>query len=178
MHAFLTLMAMALPALLVMRKDSALPALLPFSLLTTALLALLQMKRHEPNKAMCVSPSIKENRPVKGVADVPRMEKFSFALANMIQMAHPLESQILLQTKDIVKRMEAQKMILSAAAASIAGQLKDINTISELDRAAIQAACIEPIFTMDGIDFDVLPPDIKQAEAEEIKDEWDTSQMM
>lgn len=101
------------------------------------------MRSYEPNKAMVVSRATKRNRPNSRVPETPdealqRMCRFSFSLANMIQMTQPKEAQLLLQTTDVVKRLEAEKTILQTAADLIAEQLVKMGIITADVRDSIK----------------------------------------
>jgi Lon protease-like protein len=132
------------------------------------------MKCYEPNKNLVISQAAKKNRPTNLTLPDQRKRRtdFSFSLANMIQMTQAKESQLLLQTTDIMKRLEAEKAILSQAAELIAEQLVKMGVLTADRRDEIKMK------TLTGNDdFDILPPDVIDQEATSDKDEWDLSNM-
>ena len=134
------------------------------------------MKRYGRNKDMRVSKATKASRPTlfSDKMDNRRRTAFSFALANMIQMSQTTESQLLLQTTDIAKRLDAEKRILLQAAELIGDQLisMDVITKDERDEIKIQSH----LFNDD--DSDILPADVEIKAPEKEEDEWDLSQVM
>ena len=104
------------------------------------------MKTYEPNKGMVMSKSCKLYRPTSKLVDVskPSLEEsarrtnFSFSLANMIQMTQATESQLLLQTTSVQKRLEAEKVILQQASELISEQLIKMNVLSADQRDGIK----------------------------------------
>jgi Lon protease-like protein len=128
------------------------------------------MRSFNPNKDVVISQKAKQFAPTKSASkmDNSRRTDFSFSLANMIQMASARESQLLLQTVDVMKRLEAQRMILTQAADVIGDQAIKAGVISESIREEIKNSSF-----MDDYDDDILPkqesPDIVPVE----KDPWD-----
>ena len=129
------------------------------------------MRSYEPNKNMVVPASMKRNRPTRAnELDSHRRTMFSFSLANMISMSQPSESQLLLQTTSVTKRLEAEKTILTQAAEGIAEQLIGLNVISASEKDGIKNRCM----TSDD-DEDILPTEVVEQEVVEEKDPWDIS---
>ena len=132
------------------------------------------MRSYEPNKDMVVTSSLKRSRPTRDCEADPRNAQrrtsFSFALANMISMSSAAESQLMLQTTNVMKRLRAEKMILTQAAEGIAEQLIAMNLISAAGRDGIKART-----SATDDDDDVLPRDTLQKVVTEEKDEWDIS---
>lgn len=132
------------------------------------------MRSYEPNKDMVVTSSLKRSRPTRDCEADPRNAQrrtsFSFALANMISMSHAAESQLMLQTTNVMKRLRAEKMILTQAAEGIAEQLIAMNLISAAVRDGIKART-----SATDDDEDVLPRDTLQKVVTQEKDEWDIS---
>ena len=127
------------------------------------------MRSYEPNKNTVVPPAVKRNRPTQSnELDAIRRTKFSFSLAHMIQMSHPQESQLLLQTTSIIKRLEAMKMILNQAAESIADQLIQMDVLNASVRDGMKFESMSKDY-----DEDILPPDVVEQEVKEEKDPWD-----
>ena len=116
--------------------------------------------------------STKRNRPTNlAVFDqVQRRTDFSFSLANMIQMTQSRESQLLLQTTNVVKRLTVQKLILTQASDLVGQQLMDIGVLTAERKDSIKMNTINNAF-----DEDILPLDFIDSEKEEEKDEWDIS---
>lgn len=132
------------------------------------------MKSYSPNSEMVVSQAAKKSRPTRTNGhDHARRTDFSFALANMIQMTQDYESQLLLQTTDIMKRLDAERLILTQAADSIAEKLIQMNFLSAEKRDTIKTQT----YTKD-YDDDILPPDVLEKETVVEKDEWDISNVM
>jgi len=136
------------------------------------------MKCYDGNKGMVVSQATRRNRPGQSAAmalvdDNIRRTDFSFSIANMIQMTQAMESQLLLQTTDVMKRLKVEKKILSQAAEVISGQLIKLGAITEQVRDDIKLTT----FKDDDGDEDILPPEYVEVAAEEEKDEWDLSNM-
>lgn len=125
-----------------------------------------------PNKGVVISQAAKRSRPTSmNFMDDARRSKFSLALGNMIQLG-ARESQLMLQTNDILKRLRAQREILK--------NVVDYATKSLIEDKAITASAIDElktqIFTrIDDNDSDILPPDEMAIENSEQKDEWDLS---
>ena len=129
------------------------------------------MRSYEPNKRMVVPMSMRRNRPTRAnEADSLRRTKFSFALANMISMSQPAESQLLLQTTNVMKRLEAEKLILTQAAEGISEQLIGMEVITASVRDGIKFNSLAR-----DDDEDILPEEILEEEVEEEKDPWDIS---
>jgi hypothetical protein len=119
-----------------------------------------------------VSMSTKRNRPTNpNVADqAKRRSDFSFSLANMIQMTQTRESQLLLQTTDVIRRLAVQKTILNQASELVAQQLIDLGVLTAEKRDAIKLRTVN-----DDYDEDILPSDYVEPEVTVEKDEWDIS---
>ena len=136
------------------------------------------MKLYAPNKNMTVSQATKRSRPgqlgfVSGSKDdLVRRTDFSFALANMVQMTQATESQIILQTVDVTKRLRAEKVILKQASELIAEQLLKMDILTADKRDGIKMKSIN-----DDYDDDILPPDVIEPTEEKEIDEWDLSQL-
>ena len=128
------------------------------------------MRSFNPNKDVVITQKAKLFAPGKeaDILDNIRRTNFSFSLANMIQMASQRESQLLLQTMDVVKRLEAQKMILTQAAAIIGDQAVRAGVISESIREEIKTSSFQ-----DDYDDDILPNRVAMTGSREEKDEWD-----
>ena len=136
------------------------------------------MKSYEPNKGLVVSQSAKRNRPSAAIAgdakgNRERRTSFSFSLANMIQMTQPVESQLLLQTTNVMQRLKAEKDILSQASEMIADQLIKMDVLTADARDSLKFQSFN-----DEKDSDILPPDIVENEAVEEKDEWDLNNIV
>ena len=136
------------------------------------------MKSYGPNKELVVSQAAKRNRPslasmLSASDNHQRRTNFSFSLANMIQMAGSRESQLLLQTTDINKRIKAEKDIITQAADIISKQLIEMDTITADARDKLKFDS----YNSDTED-DILPGDVIEVEKESDKDEWDISNIM
>ena len=132
------------------------------------------MKSSSQNEYMVISQAAKRLRPTKfNIHDHKRRTDFSFALANMIQMTQDKESQLILQTKDITKRLEAQKLILTQAGEVMSNKLIQMNTLTAAQRDEIRMRT----FTSD-YDDDILPADYSDALQQKEKDEWDINNVM
>lgn len=136
------------------------------------------MKLYAPNKNMTVSQATKKSRPGQfgfipgSKEDLIRRTDFSFALANMIQMTQATESQIILQTVDVTKRLRAEKVILKQASELIAEQLLKMDILTADKRDGIKMKSIN-----DDYDDDILPQDVIESKEEKEVDEWDISQL-
>jgi len=132
------------------------------------------MRSYTPNNKMVVSQACKKSRPTKAILSVEEDHKrrtdFSFALANMIQMTQPQESQLLLQTSNAVMRLGAEKTILSQAAELVAEQLIKMDVLSADTRDSIKMRSFS-----DDDDSDIMPDDIIEENTVQEKDEWDIS---
>lgn len=132
------------------------------------------MKSYAPNASMTITAAAKTSRPQKAnISDHFRRTKFSFAIANMIQMTHDKESQLILQTRDIGKRLEVEKLILTTAAELVAEKLIQMEMLTATQRDEIKTRT----YTSDYED-DILPFEDSEATAGEEKDEWDISNVM
>lgn len=135
------------------------------------------MKTYEPNKNMVVSPATKQSRPsLKSPTlseDLKRRTDFSFAIANMIQMTYEKESQLLLQTTNAYKRLEAEKIILCQAAEVIAEQLIQMNMLTAERKDEIKSQAYTSEY-----DADILPEDKNIVDTEDEQDEWDIANVM
>lgn len=132
------------------------------------------MRSYPPNSKMVVSLACKQSRPTKAILslqeDHKRRSDFSFALANMIQMTHPTESQLLLQTDSVIKRLKAEKVILLQAAELVGEELIKMDSLSADARDSIKMRSYN-----DDDDSDIMPEDIIPKNVVEEKDEWDIS---
>lgn len=135
------------------------------------------MKSYPTNKEMVVSQALKNSRltsPDSGSADSSRRRTdFSFALANMIQMTHARESQLILQTTSISKRLGVEQEILQQAATLVAEKLIEMGNLTPEQRDDIRDAALGDA----DFDTDILPAALEGLEAEEEKDEWDINNM-
>lgn len=135
------------------------------------------MKTYEANREMVVSQSTKRNRPTVDNCtrrkDISRMTNFSFSLANMIQMSQTRESQLLLQTDDIIKRLKVELDILTQAGIAICEQLLKMNIITPERQEDIKSRTFGNDY-----DADILPIDVIETEETEEKDEWDLSNII
>ena len=127
------------------------------------------------NKGLVISAAAKKSRPsfVGTSSDyAARRTDFSFALANMIQMSEVIASQLLLQTTNVLRRLEAEKAILVQASEAISEQLisNGLLTAAEDENLKFKA------FNTDD-DDDILPLDIVREDDVKVKDEWDLSNM-
>ena len=88
-------------------------------------------------------------------------------------MTQPVESQLILQTTNVMQRLKAEKDILSQASDLIADQLlkMDVLTADARDKLKFQSF-------NDENDSDILPPDLVTNEKVEEKDEWDLSNIV
>lgn len=143
------------------------------------------MKSNASYKDMVVSPACKRNRPLRNKAidlsvnpsskeENERRTKFSFALANMIQMTQSQESQLLLQTTNLYKRLEAEKLILQQASEIVSQQLIKSNELTADARDGLKMRS----FNNDYDDDDILPADEVEEAPEAVKDEWDINNIM
>jgi Lon protease-like protein len=124
------------------------------------------MRSYTPNKTLVVSQSAKTSRPLLAgtMSDYStRRTDFSFALANMIQMSRATESQLLLQTTDTIKRLAAEKEILTQASELISDQLISMEMLTADVRDSLK---FQSFNSAD--DDDILPPDY--IEDGEVKD--------
>lgn len=130
------------------------------------------MKCFNPDKEIVITAKAKLYAPSKFVdkSNNQRRSDFSFSLANMIQMASGRESQLLLQTRDVTKRLQAQKMILRQAVSIISEQAvkAGVVTDSALDEMRERSFYDEQ-------DADILPVSSSVEELKAEKDEWDIS---
>mmetsp|Transcript_22816 Transcript_22816/g.51189 ORF Transcript_22816/g.51189 Transcript_22816/m.51189 type:complete len:333 (+) Transcript_22816:130-1128(+) len=123
------------------------------------------LKSYDKNTNMVVTQATKRNRPGQGLAidDSVRRTDFSFSIANMIQMADPKESQLLLQTTDVLKRLRVEQKILSKAAEEVSKQLIKSEVLTVDQREEIRAQC----FREDDSDEDIMPAEVVEQEQEE-----------
>lgn len=132
------------------------------------------MRTLNPRKELVISQVAKATRPHPTTSSLnisERRTKFSFALANMIQMAQEKESQLKLQTTSIMKRLQAQEQILTQACDLVVEQLKKNGDFSDEQVADLKALSFNTLK-----DDDILPPDVKENETQDAeKDEWDIS---
>jgi ATP-dependent Lon protease len=133
------------------------------------------MRSYTENKNLVISQSAKSSRPSLngGMYDYStRRTDFSFSLANMIQMSRPAESQLLLQTTDVLKRLTAEKDILTQASELISDQLISMGELTADVRDSLKFSSFNSI-----ADDDILPPDIIEEGEVKEKDEWDLANM-
>jgi Lon protease-like protein len=132
------------------------------------------IKSYTPNRELTISQAAKNTRPtLKNALDHIRRTDFSFALANMIQMTQDKETQILLQTSDIIKRLEAEKLILTQASELISEKLIQMGVLTADQRDAIKTRT----YTSSD-DSDILPQDTNDEKNANETDEWDISNIM
>lgn len=134
------------------------------------------MRVYSTNKDLVISQSTKKHRPTTTelvIDNNARRTDFSFSLANMIQMTQRKETQLLLQTTDIVKRLRVEKHILAEAAQLVADQLFEMK---ELDNDMKEAIRIKSF--RDDFDADILPADFVEKSEEKEQDEWDISNIV
>jgi ATP-dependent Lon protease len=135
------------------------------------------MKKLDNTKDLVVSQQVKALRPIGATLSQPfnniRRSKFSFAIANMIQMQSPTEAQILLQTVDVDKRLRFERHILRQASDLIASKFVSSGLITQevRDQLRIQSFSSED-------DTDVLPPEFVDQREKDETDEWDLSSSM
>lgn len=111
---------------------------------------------------------------VNSAADTfERRSKFSFALANMMQMTVPREAQLLLQTTDVTRRLEAQRGILQEAAQFVAAQLVKSGALTEEMRQEMHRRA----YREDDEEEEIFPVDRAAQDAESKTDEWDIANM-
>jgi Lon protease-like protein len=133
------------------------------------------MKTYGPNKMLVISQAAKKSRPSLAGSKFDyahRRTDFSFALANMIQMAEARASQLLLQTTDVLQRLSAEKEILMQASELIAEQLMNMELLTADVRDSLKFKAYS-----EAADDDILPPDIIAEEDADVKDEWDLANM-
>lgn len=136
------------------------------------------MKTYSGNKDIFISRSCKRNRPIAtstiispsgpSKSDHQRRINFSFSLANMIKMTHPTESQLLLQTLSLSKRLEAEKIILQQASELVSDQLIKMDILTADTRDGLKMKSFS-----DDYDDDILPEDFSDTTQSNEKDEWD-----
>lgn len=95
------------------------------------------IKTYDSSKNLLVSQATKRSRPIRGVNmdDANRRSSFSFSLANMIQMTAAREMQLLLQTKDVMKRLNVERDILKEAAGLILQQLEKLKVCTDINNS-------------------------------------------
>lgn len=126
----------------------------------------------DSNKGAVISHAAKRSRPTRtNFMDEDRRSKFSLSLGNMIQLG-ARESQLMLQTTDVMKRLRAQRDILK--------NVIDYATKALIEDKVVTASTVDELKTktftrIDDDDSDILPPDESEMEATEEKDEWDLS---
>ncbi|KAJ1393771.1 S-adenosyl-L-methionine-dependent methyltransferase [Ochromonadaceae sp. CCMP2298] len=81
----------------------------------------------------------------------------------MIQMADPKESQLLLQTTDVLKRLRVEQKILSQAAEEVSKQLIKIEVLTVDRKEEIRAQS----WREDDTDGDIMPAEVVEEEEEE-----------
>lgn len=143
------------------------------------------VKALDPRKTFQISQAAKKFRPQQAsVGTIPtspiststmtendRRTSFSFAIANMIQLNQDKESQLILQTTDIIKRMSAQKDILSQACDLVCTELLKKTDFTQERIDQIKSLSLNP----NDDDADILPPNVIDAKEIAAKDEWDIS---
>ena len=80
------------------------------------------------------------------------------------------DSQLLLQTTDVVQRVAAEKTILSEASELVAEKLVSTGVLSADKRDELKSRSLTSAF-----DEDILPTDSEASESADAKDEWDIS---
>jgi len=133
------------------------------------------MKKLNPRRELVISQVAKKTRPdptsESSLRDGQRRTQFSFALANMIQMSQEKESQLILQTTNIMKRLQAQEQILTQACELVATELKKSESFTDIELEDIRALSFNT-----SMDEDILPPEVKDNLSQDAeKDEWDIS---
>lgn len=138
------------------------------------------MRSYGANSNMVVSPALKRNRYTSKSNEMNTQEKearrtnFSFSLANMIQMTQSKESQLLLQTTSVLKRLQVEKEILTQAAKLVGDQLVEMEVLTETLRDGIKVTA----YSGGGDDSDILPSEDKEGSGlDKEEDEWDMSTM-
>jgi Lon protease-like protein len=124
------------------------------------------LRSYDKNSTMVVTQATKRNRPGQGLAMVDnsvRRSDFSFSIANMIQMADPKESQLLLQTTDVLKRLRVEQKILSQAAEEVSKQLIKSKVLTVDQREEIRAQS----WREDDSDEDIMPAEVVEQEQEQ-----------
>ena len=81
------------------------------------------------------------------------------------------ESQLILQTTDCIKRMAAQKDILIQAVDLVSAELLKKGEVNQEQIDSIKSMS----YSNTDKDDDILPPDVMDVKADEVKDEWDIS---
>ena len=133
---------------------------------------LLQLVEVEDSKRFLFSQAMKKYRPTKlNALDSDRRSRFSLALCHMMSMS-PSIMQRLLQTTDTNKRLNTfrsvlKNMIETTNTYLISNKISSQFTINEIQRKSNE----------DDNDEDLLPPDVVEEVEEEVKDEWDISNM-
>jgi Lon protease-like protein len=131
------------------------------------------LKEYDPNRKISISHSAKATRPSQANKEADqnlRRTNFSFALANMVQITSDKESQLLLQTTDIIKRLKAQNQILLQACELVTEEVLKKPGFTEAMKDNIRTLSFNSSF-----DGDILPPDVIEAVDQTKKDEWDIS---
>jgi Lon protease-like protein len=136
------------------------------------------MRLYGPNQDMVVSAAAKRCRPtlpsVSASEAHSQRTAFSFSVANMIQMTQPRESQLILQTQDLVQRLDAEHSILVSASDLIAGQLIQMGILDEAKKEELRSRS----FSMMDSDDDILPVEAAAAGGtDNDDDEWDISRI-
>ncbi|RYH12852.1 hypothetical protein EON65_37110 [archaeon] len=114
-----------------------------------------------------ISPAAKKFRITNTQIDLSNAQRrtsFSFAVANMIDMTQPRELQLLLQTKDVIKRLTVENEILTQASELLGDQLLASGVVSSIQREVMRAAAYSS-----EDDADILPvdPTVQEKAAED-----------
>ena len=118
------------------------------------------MKIYSPERTLVITHDAKKCRPSSAVVtDVESNQRrrtlFSFSLANMISMVQPYESQLLLQTTDVMKRLRAEKDILTQASELVEEQLLKLELLTADARDGVKFRTYNEAIDADE---DILPP--------------------
>jgi Lon protease-like protein len=127
-------------------------------------------------KDMVVAQATKDNRRTrKDCKKDPSIRRtdFSFSLANMIKMESVEESQLMLQTTDVMKRLTVEKDLLQQASELLGDELVEMGVLKVEQRELIRCTTFG-----DDYDEDILPADFIESNKKEEKDVWDISNVM
>eukprot|EP01031_Cornospumella_fuschlensis_P026947 gene26948-32559_t len=123
----------------------------------------------ENARHITISQAAKKFRITNTGLDMPNAQRrtaFSFAVANMIDMTQPRELQLLLQTQDVVKRLQVENEILTQASELLGDQLLAGGVVSSIQREVLREAA----FSGDD-DADILPGELVVQEKPPEEDE-------
>jgi Lon protease-like protein len=136
------------------------------------------MKTYDTESAMVISPKAKQNRPPNNSNSIylennaQRRSDFSFSIANMIRVTVATQSQLLLQTVNVVERLKIQLEILNKANTLVSDELLKLNVLTVEKRDQLRALTYETNY-----EDDILPVEVKidKTNNKNQKDEWDLS---